>query len=208
MTVSPTTRSNGWIGGRNPETNGCGNANVPVPVSRWGVVRLTCAGDGAPSAGTTVSRFKTKANTKYKDRRYTYDLKTPSRYYRCYGMQREHLRCRERPYIRADRLEELIWNVVKSVVQNPDLIVKGMESMGERQDGGLEKRIAQAERELGKVQKEEDRAIGLYVSGKITEEQLDNQRRLIHERLEAARASLDDHRAPVQCSHCRGMCSV
>ncbi len=140
-------------------------------------------------------RSKTRATAKYKNRSYTYDLKTPSRYYHCYGMQREHLRCRERPYIRADRLEELVWREVKTVVQNPDLIVKGMDSSVEREDGGLERRIKHAERELGKVQKEEDRAIGLYVSGKITEEQLDHQRRLIHERLEAARERLDDYRA-------------
>ena len=140
-------------------------------------------------------RSKTRVTAKYKDRRYTYDLETPNRHYHCYGMQREHLRCRERPYIRADKLEELVWREVKTVVQNPDLILKGMESMGEGEDGGLEKRIANAERELRKVQTEEDRAISLYVSGKITDDQLDHQRRLIHERLEAARARLDDYRA-------------
>ena len=140
-------------------------------------------------------RSKTRATAKYKDMRYTYDLKTPSRYYHCYGMQREHLRCRERPYIRADRLEELVWREVKTVVQNPDLIVKGMDSTVEREDDGLERRIKHAERELGKVQKEEERAIGLYVSGKISEQQLDHQRRLIHERLEAARERLNDYRA-------------
>ena len=131
-------------------------------------------------------RSKTRATAKYKDRSYTYDLKTPSRYYHCYGMQREHLRCRERPYIRADRLEELVWREVKSVCKNPDLMVKGMDSSVERENGGL-RGESNMQRELGKVQKEEDRAIGLYVSGKITEEQLDHQRRLIHERLEAAR---------------------
>ena len=110
-------------------------------------------------------------------------------------MQREHLRCRERPYIRADRLEELVWGEVKKVVQNPDLIVEGIESLDTQEDGGLAKRIASAEREFRGVQMEEDRAIGLYVSGKITENQLDQQRKLILERLEAARAKLDDYRA-------------
>ena len=42
---------------------------------------------------------------------------------------------------------------------------------------------------------EEDRAIRLFVSGKITEAQLDLQRRFITERLESARAKLDDYRA-------------
>ena len=111
-------------------------------------------------------------------------------------MQREHLRCRQRPYIRADRLEELVWREVKTVVQNPDLIVEGIESLGEREgDGGLAKRIAGAEREFRRVQTEEDKAISLFVSGKITEDLLDHRRKLVHERLEDARARLDDYRA-------------
>ena len=42
---------------------------------------------------------------------------------------------------------------------------------------------------------EEDRAIRLYVSGKITEDQLDRQRRFITERLETLRARLDEYRS-------------
>ena len=59
----------------------------------------------------------------------------------------------------------------------------------------MEKRIAGAERDLQRVQIEEERAIRLYVSGKITEDQLDHQRRFILERLETAREKLDDSRA-------------
>ena len=55
--------------------------------------------------------------------------------------------------------------------------------------------MAQAERDLRSIQVEEDRAIRLFVSGKITEAQLDLQRRFITERLETARARLDDYRA-------------
>ena len=140
-------------------------------------------------------RSKTRGTAKYKDKTYSYNYNTPQRHYHCYGMQREHLRCRERPYIRADRLEELVWSEVKKVVQNPDLIRESIESLDTQEDGGLAKRIAGAERDLGRVQKEEERAIGLRVSGKITEDQFDHQLKLIHERLEAARAKLDDYRA-------------
>ena len=42
---------------------------------------------------------------------------------------------------------------------------------------------------------EEDRAIRLFVSGKIAEAQLDHQRKFITERLESARAKLDEYRA-------------
>ena len=128
-------------------------------------------------------------------KKYRYDLPTPNRYYMCNGMQSMRLRCRERPYIRAERLEEPIWSEVKRVIQNPDLIVAGIDTLVSPEGGGLEEEIAQAERDLRSIQLEEDRAIRLFVSGKITEAQLDHQRKFITERLESARAKLDDYHA-------------
>ena len=124
---------------------------------------------------------------------YTYDLSTPRRYYMCNGMQSMRLRCREKPYIRAEQLEEPIWREVKRVLQNPDLIVAGIADLDSQDGVGMEEEIAQAERDLRSIQMEEDRAIRLFVSGKITEAQLDLQRRFITERLESARAKLDDY---------------
>ena len=124
---------------------------------------------------------------------YTYDLTTPRRYYMCNGMQSMRLRCREKPYIRAEQLEEPIWREVKRVLQNPDLIVAGIADLDSQDGVGMEEEIAQAERDLRSIQMEEDRAIRLFVSGKITEAQLDLQRRFITERLESARAKLDDY---------------
>ena len=126
---------------------------------------------------------------------YTYDLTAPRRYYMCNGMQAMRLRCREKPYIRAEQLEEPIWSEVKRVLQNPDLIVAGIATLDSQEGGGMEAEIAQAERDLRSIQMEEDRAIRLFVSGKITEAQLDLQRKFITERLESARAKLDDYRA-------------
>ena len=128
-------------------------------------------------------------------KKYRYDLPAPRRYYKCNGMQSMSLRCREHPYIRAEQLEEPIWREVKRVLQNPDLIVAGIATLDSQEGGGMEEEIAQAERDLRSIQMEEDRAIRLFVSGKITEAQLDLQRRFITERLECARAKLDDHRA-------------
>ena len=126
---------------------------------------------------------------------YSYELTTPRRYYMCNGTQSLRLRCREKPYIRAEQLEEPIWSEVKRVLQNPDLIVAGIATLDTQEGGGMEEEIAQAERDLRSIQMEEDRAIRLFVSGKITEAQLDLQRRFITERLESARAKLDDYRA-------------
>ncbi len=126
---------------------------------------------------------------------YKYEMGTPRRYYKCYGVQHFRTACREHSMIRAERLEGLVWGEVKKALENPGLNLAGLESLEREDDGGREKQIAGTERELQKVQYEEDRAIRLYVSGKITEEQLDHQRKFITERLETLRAKLDDYRA-------------
>ena len=129
------------------------------------------------------------------DKKYRYDLSTPRRYYMCNGTLSPRLRCREKPYIRAERLEEPIWREVKRVIQNPDLLVAGIDTLDSQEGGGLEEEIAQAERDLRNIQMEEDRAIRLFVSGKITEIQLDYQHKFITGGLERVRARLDEYRA-------------
>ena len=128
-------------------------------------------------------------------KKYRYNLSTPRRYYMCNGMQSLRLRCRERPDIRAERLEEPIWSEVKRVIQNPDLIVAGIDPLDSRESGRLEEQISQAERDLLSIQTREERAITLFVSGRITEAQLDNLSKFFTERLENVRAKLDDYRA-------------
>ena len=120
-------------------------------------------------------RSTTARTVKHNGKKYRYDLKIPHRHYHCYGMWQERLGCRKRAFIRADQLEELVWSQVKGMIQNPQLIVAGIEALDTQEEGGLAKRIARAERDLQKVQREEERAIRLYVSAKITEEQLDHQ---------------------------------
>ena len=152
---------------------------------------VTCAECGRLFACRSSTRTYVKRDGKV----YTQDRVTPQRHYHCYGMLSDHLRCRERAMIKAERLEELVWGQVKGMIRNPELIVAGIEALDTQEDDGLDKQTARAEADLRKVQAEEERAIRLYVSGKITEDQLDQQRRFIMERLEAARARLDDLRA-------------
>ena len=138
----------------------------------------------------------TKKEVKHNGKLYKYVLDPPRRYYRCYGYQQMRLQCRPKPMIRAERLESLVWGEVRNALENPGLIVAGIEALNAQEDGGgLAGEIAQAERDLQSVQMEEDRAIRLYVSGKITEGQLDRQRRFITERLETLRVRLDEYRA-------------
>ena len=128
-------------------------------------------------------------------KKYCCDLSTPRRYYMCDGMKSLRLHCRERPNIRAERLEEPIWNEVKRVIRNPDLLVSGIDPPDSQESGGLEEEIVRAERDLRSIRTREERAITLFVSRRITETQLDDQRKFITQRLESVRAKLDDYRA-------------
>ena len=152
---------------------------------------VRCAECGRLFACKSTTRRTVKSNGST----YKYNLKTPYRHYHCYGMLSEGLRYRERSHIKAEQLEELVWSQVKEMIRNPELIVAGIEALDTQGEDGLGKRIARAERDLQKVQIEEERAIRLYVSGKIKEDQLDHQRKFILERLETAREKLDDLRA-------------
>ena len=146
--------------------------------------------------GMLLGGRATKQNTVRRNGRvYHYDLDPPRRYYKCYGMQKRLFNCREHPFIRAEGLEDLIWGEVKQVIKNPEIITAGIEALDTQDDSGLSEEIARAELEMRDVQMEEDRAIRLYVSGKITEDQLDHQRKFITERLEQRQAKLDDYRA-------------
>ena len=133
----------------------------------------------------------TKKAVKRNGKLYKYELDPPRRYYKCYGYQTLRLRCREKPMIRAEGLEELVWNEVRRVLANPELIVASLEPLTDGDGDGIAGERARLERDLQRVQLEEDRAIRLYVTGKITEDQLDHQRRFVTERLERARADLN-----------------
>ena len=75
--------------------------------------------------GAHSARF---TSSTHNGKKYRYEMEKPLRYYRCYG-GKQRLRCRERPYIRAERLEGLVWSEVRDVLRNPELIVAGIESM-------------------------------------------------------------------------------
>ena len=154
---------------------------------------LVRCGECGMLMGPRVVRSQT---TRRGGKSYRYALDPPRRYYKCYGMQAPYrLRCREHPFIRAERLEELVWGEVSRVLQHPELIAAGLAALDTGEDDGAIEAVARTERELAGVQAEEDRAIRLYVTGKISEQQLDHQRRFIGERLERLRARLDEYRA-------------
>ena len=70
-----------------------------------------------------------------------------------------------------------------------------IDALNVREDRGAAEELAKGERDLREVQREEERCIRLYVSGKITEDQLDHQRKFVTEGLESLRAKVEDYRA-------------
>ncbi len=105
----------------------------------------------------------------------------PIRYYRCRGA-RMGLRCREKSYIPADKLEGSVWREVEAMLTDPEQFfdVLDEDHAGAELDAALE----DARRALTKVQREEERLVRLYVLGKIDDDMLTRQRRFITERLE------------------------
>ena len=137
------------------------------------------------------ARWRTHATRK--GQRVTYDLKVPLRYYSCTGSV-HRLRCREKPTIRAERLERRVWDEVKGVLQQPSVIIAGIEALGEGGGESLAEEQGQVERDLREVQREDERLVRRYVAGKIAEEMLDLQRKFITERMEHLRAKVKDYK--------------
>ena len=111
-----------------------------------------------------------------------------------YGDRKGARVCREHSFIRAERLEELVWSEVKRVVQRPEVIIAGIESLRTEDDGQWEEKAAQVEKGLRSAETGDDRLIRLYVAGKISEAQLDRQRKFITGRVKGLRDKLDEYR--------------
>ena len=137
------------------------------------------------------SRWHAKAT--HRGRRVADDLEAPLRYYACTG-SKLRLRCREKPSLRAERLEGRVWEEVKRVLQEPGVIIAGMEAVGQGDNASLAEEQTKAERDLRAVQREEERLVRLYVAGKISEGMLDLQRKFVTERLEHLRSRVEDYR--------------
>ena len=137
------------------------------------------------------ARTNRRSTVRRGDRQYHYEYAEPVRYYICHGMLHHKTQCREHPYLRAVPIEELVWAEVARVLRHPETIVQGMEAQTRGQDPQvLEAEITRAERELSTIQAEEDRLIAYFAKGKLTEAQLDRQRKFIVERLEGVRSTV------------------
>lgn len=94
------------------------------------------------------------------------------RYYRCFqakrGLCAAHL-------VRADELEDLIWQEVKSVLLNPEMILRHLEGRAGGEPESDSKERAAIEQRLARLDMEERRLYRLYASGKYDQKKLDDE---------------------------------
>ena len=126
-------------------------------------------------------------------KKYSYDLPTPRRYYKCNGMQSMRLRCREKPYIPAEQLEETIWSEVKRVIQNPHLIVAGIDILDSQEGGGLQRTSPRPSETCGTSRWKRTAPSGCSCRGR-SRGPTRSPAQVHHRALESARAKLDDYR--------------
>ena len=108
------------------------------------------------------------------------------RWYRYYGWTEA---CRERPYVKAQGLEDRVWSEVTDVLRRPDLLVSRFNA-GQDKDT-LAEDIRAAQREVQKWTMRSDRLISLFTAGDISKVEFDRQRKFVREPLEACQERLE-----------------
>jgi len=93
------------------------------------------------------------------------------RYYRCRSTWPTSTRPKtcDGTYIRADRLEEAVWNKIRQILQDPEMIIAEIK----RQQGGssvIEEETARLEASVRRLEEQEHRLIRLFGIGEVTEE--------------------------------------
>jgi hypothetical protein len=102
-------------------------------------------------------------------------------------------RCRERVNVNAEALEFAVWRETRRIPLHPETVLAGMEAMSVGGDAEeLDARVRNAEGDLRVSSRRRTCCSACTSRGKITEEQLERQRRHITERLERAEAVLGD----------------
>ncbi len=120
-------------------------------------------------------------------------LDVPRRYYVCMGMLRYKTRCRANKYIKASKLEEVLWNQAIKIIQNPDWLLTALRTqMEDPARSDLTDRMAEAKRILRVVGDEERRAFRLFSRGDFTQEIVDDEMAKISMRREQAQKVVND----------------
>ena len=94
----------------------------------------------------------------------------PIRYYLC-GGGRDGTRCRSTRYIRAEKLEEVVWAEVEALLMDPELLRAALESAKDSDE--LSDDIAQVRRDISRVDGEIDVLTTLFMTKRIEQARFD-----------------------------------
>ena len=111
----------------------------------------------------------------------------PIRYYLC-GGGRDGTRCRSPRYIRAEKLEEVVWAEVEALLMDPELIRAALES-GKDSDE-LDGDTSQVRRDISRVDGEIDTLTTLFVTKRIDRARFDRLLGRLTDRLVGLRERL------------------
>lgn len=115
---------------------------------------------------------------------YVHRKPRPRRRYVCFRGVYRHSDC-PRPRIKADLLEEVVWDTVKRLLEDPESIREMLAARRrEFEERGAWAELERARRRLEEVEREEERAVTAFVKGYIDERGLEVQLKFIRERKE------------------------
>lgn len=119
---------------------------------------------------------------------YEYHYKQPSRAYKCYGMFRypDRFNCRQPGTIRATDLEELAWQKLAEIIENPAFVHKAIEAYktGKPQETGILDELEMAKRQFSEWSWKRQKAINLHLDGVIDQADLGIQLKFIDSKKE------------------------
>ena len=121
------------------------------------------------------------------------------RYYRCSAARGP--RCNA-PLVNADELEELVWEQVRTVLLNPDLIFAHLEASREGELETISEREHRAiSQRLASLYMEERRLYHLYVSGRYDQKKLDDELDRVRTERSGLTSQLREVRARLDAQH-------
>jgi site-specific DNA recombinase len=112
-------------------------------------------------------------------------------YYRCratHSLPSKPRTCTARG-VRAEGLEERVWNQIKQVLRDPTVVLRELESQTQA-DVAIENDIADAGTQLNRLAQEQQRLVRLYRFGEVDDQFIDREMKQVKRRRDALSAQL------------------
>jgi site-specific DNA recombinase len=120
--------------------------------------------------------------------------------YRCVN------RCKQRPSIREDFLNETVWTAVKDALQNPQIIALGIKSVARHNQTENQSSLDHDKRALEQIRIEETRILQAYRLRVLTAEQLRSELEALRARKSLINSNKSEHASTVDANSV--LCSV